>query len=167
MKFIINTLKSLIVIIFVLIAIYILSLNFNILGNNKFFIVQSGSMEPSIMTGDVIAVQKKKNYEINDVITFQGDSARVITHRIFRIEKTDEGNEEEYLTKGDSNRLEDEDLVLDKQVIGKVVLVIPNLGYLMNFAKSRLGIIFLLLIPSIIFILDELIKIRKNVKKRN
>ena len=72
-----------------------------------------------------------------------------------------------YSTKGDANRTGDEDIITDNQIIGKVVLVIPKLGYLVSFVKSQSGLVFLLIIPAIIFILDELVKINKNAKTRD
>ena len=162
-KFILGLLKWLILVGITVLAIYIISANFNILGGYKPFLVQSGSMEPSIMTGDIIVIQKKGTYFVNDVITFQTNTSRVVTHRIIAIEK---GKENTYSTKGDANRSGDEDVTTEKQVIGKVILVIPKLGYLVAFSKSPRGLIFLLVIPAIILILDESVKIKKHVKTR-
>ena len=72
-----------------------------------------------------------------------------------------------YSTKGDANRTGDEDVIGDQQIIGKVVLVIPKLGYFVAFSKSSQGLIFLLIIPAVIFILDELMKIKKNAQTRD
>ncbi len=143
-----------------LLALYIVSSNFNIFGGYRPFLVQSGSMEPAIMTGDIIVVKNQPDYEINDVITFSNNSGRIVTHRIVAV---DRNKLQKFNTKGDANRSGDEDAISDNQVIGKVKLVIPRLGYLVAFSKSRLGLIMLLLIPAIIFISDELLKV-KNAK---
>ncbi len=166
MKFIrllLNLLKWSLLVFISLLAIYIISSNFNILGGYKPFLVQSGSMEPAIMTGDVIVIQTQNNYVINDVITFRNNSDRVVTHRIVAVERV---NGVKYSTKGDANRTGDEDIISNEQVVGKVILVIPRLGYLVAFSKSSRGLIILLLVPAAIFILDELLKI-KNAKTRN
>lgn len=160
-RFVFSILKWLVLIGITLLAIYILSSNFNILGGYRPFLVQSGSMEPSIMTGDVVVIKNMSSYVINDVITFNTNSSRIVTHRIVHVENR------KYSTKGDANRTGDEDIITDNQIIGKVVLVIPKLGYLVSFVKSRSGLIFLLVIPAIIFILDELVKINKNAKTGN
>ncbi len=163
-KFILGLVKWLILVGITVLAIYFLSSKFNVLGGYKPFLVQSGSMEPSIMTGDIIVVQKRETYFINDVITFQASTDRVVTHRIVEVEK---GEENKYSTKGDANRSGDEDAITNQQIIGKVSLVIPKLGYFVAFSKSQRGLIFLLIIPALILILDELIKIKKNAKARD
>jgi len=162
-RFILSIIKWVILIGITVLALYILSSNFNIFGGYKPFLVQSGSMEPAIMTGDVIVIQKKGTYLINDVITFQANAGRVVTHRIVAVDKE---KEKKYSTKGDANRAGDEDAIADEQIIGKVVLVIPKLGFLVAFCKSRSGLIFLLIIPAIILILDELVRIKRHVKTR-
>ncbi len=147
-----------------ILALYFISSNFNILGGYHPFLVQSGSMEPAIMTGDIIVVKNKGSYLINDAITFKNNSGRIVTHRIVAVELEPE---RKYSTKGDANRSGDEDVIADRQVIGKVALVIPKLGYLVAFAKSRSGLFYLLIMPAVIFILDELLKMKKHAKARN
>lgn len=147
-----------------LLGIYVISSNFNLFGNYRPFLVQSGSMEPAIMTGDVIVIQNKGTYLINDVVTFENNAGRVVTHRIVTVES---GQEKKYSTKGDANRTGDEDIITDKQILGRVALVIPKLGYLVAFAKSRLGVMLLIITPAIIFIFDELLKIKKYGKSKN
>ena len=121
-------------------------------------------MEPAIMTGDVIVIKSFAEYQINDVVTFTNNSGKVVTHRI--IEVNNNGGEKSFDTKGDANRSGDDDAISPAQIIGKVVLVIPKLGYIVAFSKTPLGIMFLLLIPAAIFALDELAKI-KNVQSKN
>lgn len=149
-----------------ILAVYIISSNFSILGGYRSYLVQSGSMEPSIMTGDVIVIQAKDTYIINDVITFKESSDRLVTHRIIAVEKDLKGLNS-YATKGDANRTGDENLITDQDILGKVFLVIPKLGHAIAFIKSERGFILLIVVPAIIFILDELIKIKKNAKSRD
>ncbi len=158
-RFILGLVKWAILVGITMLALYVFSSNFNVFGGYQPFLVQSGSMEPAIMTGDVIVIQNRGTYFINEVISFRTNTDRIVTHRIVAVEK---GKENKYSTKGDANRSGDEDIITDKQVIGKVVLVIPKLGYFVAFSKSRSGLIFLLIIPAAILILDELIKIKKH-----
>lgn len=163
-RFILGAVQWAIMIGITLLVLYVLSSNFNIFGGYKPFIVQSGSMEPSIMTGDVIVIQSKREYTINDVVTFRNKAGNIITHRIVAV---DRGPTNAYSTKGDANRSGDEDYVDDSQIIGKVALVIPRLGFAVTFAKTPSGLIYLVIIPAIVFILDELVKIKKYAKARN
>lgn len=128
------------------------------------FLIQSGSMEPSIMTGDVIVSRKQDGYQKNDVITFYDHTDRVVTHRIIEI-KTNENGKDEFLTKGDANQAEDIYTQPVEKVIGKVVLVIPKMGYLVAFSKTKLGMFLLILVPVVLIIYDEILNIAKEIRK--
>lgn len=144
--------------VFVLMGLYIVTSNFSVFSGLRSFLVQSGSMEPAIMTGDIIIIHHQDSYLKNDVITFHSPDGRVVTHRIAEI--TQDNDKPHFLTKGDANRSQDEDYITQSQIIGKVSLVIPKLGYLVVFGKSLPGLIILAIIPAALFILDELLKVK-------
>jgi signal peptidase len=129
--------------------------NSSLLGKYRSMLVQSGSMEPSIMTGDVIIIRQDKWYQKGDVVTFNAGNKGRVTHRIVGADR------DNFQTKGDANRTGDNDSVNLSQIMGKVVLVLPKLGYLVVFSKSLLGIIVMIIIPGIIIMADELFKIKK------
>jgi len=135
--------------------------NVNLLGGYRPLIVQSGSMEPTIMTGDVIVIATAPNYQKNDVVTFQDPENGIITHRIIEI-KND--NDTQFVTKGDANRTQDESLIFENQIMGKTILIVPRLGYFINFTRTKPGIIIFLIIPGILIVIDELISIVKKLK---
>ncbi len=141
-----------------LMGLYIVSSNFDIFGGYKSFLVQSGSMEPAIMTGDIIVIRNQESYLINDVVTFRDDDNRVVTHRL--IENKEEDGKAVFATKGDANRSQDFGTIGQNQIMGKVVLVVPKLGYLVAFSKSLPGLIILVMIPAVIFLVDELFKMK-------
>lgn len=131
------------------------------LGGYKSYLIQSGSMEPSIMTGDIIIIHQTGQYNKNDVITFKNEEGRIITHRI--IEINNKGEDIFFVTKGDANRSEDEGVVFPTNILGKVIYVIPKLGFLVAFSKSLPGLIILIAIPALALIIGEVIKIvQKN-----
>lgn len=145
-------------VIIVLLGLYIITSNFNVFSGYKSFLVQSGSMEPAIMTGDIIIIHPQDSYIKNDTITFHGSEGRIVTHRIYVV--TQKNSMTFFSTKGDANRSEDADLITQDQIIGKVSLVIPKLGYLVAFSKSVPGLILLTIFPAALFILDELLKVK-------
>ena len=122
----------------------------------SFYVVQSGSMEPGIMTGDLLLTHTQSRYEKNDVITFVDSSSRVVTHRIAAIETENES--EHYITKGDANPSNDNELIALKSVIGKVVLVIPKSGYIVSWGQSWQGIIVLIIVPATGIITYEILR---------
>lgn len=148
----------LVVIVFV--VIFSIGSSSNMLGGYKSFLIQSGSMEPSIMTGDIIIIHQTGQYEKNDVITFQNEESRIITHRV--IEINNKGGDMFFVTKGDANRSEDEGVVSQTSILGKVIYVIPKLGFLVAFSKSLPGLIILIAIPALALIIGEVLKIVKK-----
>ena len=71
-------------------------------------IVKSGSMEPAIKTGALVAVRPAAGYEAGDIITFRTSDNKKIdstTHRV--VEKQAEDGEISYITKGDANKAPD------------------------------------------------------------
>lgn len=127
----------------------------------KVFLVQSGSMEPSIMTGDVIAVKAEDFYSKGDVVTFKDSTSRIVTHRIVESKSGDN-----FVSKGDANKDSDRESVRKDQIIGKVMIVIPKVGYLVNFSKSLPGLILLVLLPAGFLVVSELTNIAKEVGKK-
>lgn len=115
--------------------------------------VLSGSMEPGIKTGSVIAVKPggdKTRFLTGDVITFQEEGGKLITHRVTEV--IESGGNVMYRTKGDNNNAEDKNLVMSQNVVAEYTgFTIPYLGYFTNFAQSKNGA-FLLLIPGFILL---------------
>lgn len=115
-----------------------------ILGYN-YKTVLTGSMEPVIPVGSIVITKEQSSYEMEDIISFQEEGS-VITHRIISIDR------ERYITKGDANNVADTEEVQQKQILGKVILTIPLLGYLVMWLMSPVGIISLFIIMGIWYI---------------
>lgn len=146
----------------VLMVLYLISSSTGVFLGYRSFLVQSGSMEPTIMTGDIIVIHGQSNYVLRDVITFKDSGDRIVTHRVAEINQ--ENGMTKISTKGDANRSEDFDNITYDRILGKVVFVIPKLGYLVAFSKSLPGLIILIMIPAFMLIGDELFKVKKNNK---
>ncbi|MCK5081214.1 MAG: signal peptidase I [Candidatus Moranbacteria bacterium] len=135
-------------------------------GKYKSFIVLSGSMEPAIKTGSVVLVHESDNYQIGDVITF-GEASKTktpTTHRIVDINR--DGDEEKYITKGDSNNAEDNKQISKDEVIGKVLFSVPYVGYAVSAAQKPVGFVLIIVVPAVIIIYDEILNIKKEVLKK-
>lgn len=114
--------------------------------------VVSGSMKPAINVGDMIIINTKdKNYKENDIITYYDKNHNLITHRIIKI------NDTEIVTKGDNNNTEDE-AIYSKEIIGKYVTKIANLGIILSSLKSPFTMIMILIIGILICILTSIDK---------
>jgi len=138
---------------------------FPITGNFKVLTVQSGSMMPAIKTGSIVLVKPTNNYKIGDIITF-GQISKTktpTTHRIAEIEVAN--GQPIYTTKGDANNAPDQKQVPAKEVIGRVLLDVPFLGYAVAAAKKPWGFMLLIAVPALLVIYEEAHKIWQEIKK--
>lgn len=129
-------------------------------------VVLSGSMEPAIKTGSVVVVGPQKEYNIGDVVTYQtGDRAIMpTTHRIIGAELV--GGATVFTTRGDANSSNDATQIGPSDIQGKVVLSIPYLGYILEFARTPLGLVVILVIPSVLVMRDEILAFSKKKRAR-
>lgn len=103
-------------------------------------VIVTGSMEPGIMPGDVIIVEKItgmediNNLKINDVIQFHRDGI-LISHRIIDIMNNEETGLQ-FKTKGDNNPGPDSTPVKPQDIKGTVKYKIPKIGWLTMLIKS-------------------------------
>lgn len=149
----------------ILVALLLIVSSFPIPGNYKIYIVESGSMAPTIPTGSVIAVKPDADYKIGEVITFGPMSVKKVptTHRIQDIRV--QAGEPIYITKGDANNAPDAKDTLKKDIIGKVVFHLPYAGYLIVAAKTPLGFLVFIIIPALFVLWDEVVNIWNEIKK--
>ncbi len=118
--------------------------------------VLSGSMEPAIPTGSIVVSRTVplSEIQVGDIITFSGSGRdRFITHRVTAIGQSDGVV---FTTKGDANNAGDPFFVPAENVVGKVILHIPFLGFVFSFVKTPLGIIVTLIIPGLLVLGLEL-----------
>lgn len=117
-------------------------------------VVLSGSMEPTIKTGSIIAVKPigdASNLKEDDIITFVQQDESIVTHRIINVVKN--GEHTLYETKGDNNQDPDSELVSPQNVLAVYSgFTIPYLGYFVDFAKTSTGAAILLIVPGLILI---------------
>lgn len=120
--------------------------------------VLSGSMEPGIQTGSIIAVDldvDATKLQVGDVITFRETEEMLITHRITEV--VNSGDTILFRTKGDNNNAEDMNPVLSENVVAQYTgFTIPYVGYFVNFAQSKNGAL-LLLIPGFLLLIHSVV----------
>ena len=128
----------------------------------KLYIVLSGSMEPELHTGSLVIVKPADPIKlaVNDIITFRSldNIDALITHRIVAINS---GENLSFATKGDANDVNDPQSVLAANVVGKVSFSLPYVGYVLNFARSKMGLLLLVILPGVVLIILELRKLYK------
>lgn len=158
-------------IIFVLLLVsasFILLTTYNVIPGFNFYVVMSGSMEPEIHIGSVVGIKEQEEYKEDDVVTVQMPYAQneTYTHRIIEVREPEESNEDTtFITKGDANETADGDPVSQDQILGKVFVSIPLIGYLVSFAKKPMGFIILVILPTVIIAASEINSIKEEGKK--
>jgi signal peptidase I len=109
-------------------------------------VVLSGSMEPVLGTGDISVSRSIAPLDARpgDIVTFRdpSNSERLITHRVRSMHA--QGDAVVFVTRGDANNVSERWRVPADGEIGRIVYRIPELGWALNFARTR-GLFVLLL----------------------
>ena len=136
------------------------------------YVVLSGSMLPSIQIKDIVVTKKvaEEELEIGDIITFISPDPRLggisVTHRIIDKYYDESSGSYSYRTQGDNNNIADSALVPNNNILGKVILKIPKLGYLQDILSSKGGLIIVVLIPCLVILSYDIMKLLKKVGQK-
>ena len=136
------------------------------------YVVLTGSMLPKIQVYDVVVTKKvdAADLQVGDIITFASADSRflntTITHRIIKKNYNAESKSYSFQTKGDNNNVADNALVPQNNIYGKVFLKIPKLGYLQEFLATEGGWIIVILIPCLVVISYDIMKLIKGLKRK-
>ena len=123
-------------------------------------VVATGSMESTIMEGDLVLIKDTGDYEIGDIITFAHEDESVpTTHRI--INYSNDGTDM-YVTRGDANNTKDRRNVSEDEIYGEVVLTMHKLGLFVGWLTEGGGYIYLVAALLIIVLGVYLIKDESN-----
>jgi signal peptidase len=124
------------------------------------YIVLSGSMYPAFDAGSMIFVQPvaPETLAVGDIITYKnlsGDGSTT-THRI--VEVVHEGGLR-FVTRGDANAVNDPEPIAAHRVVGRVTRAIPYAGFVMDFARTKQGLLLIVVFPCALFIVGEIKKL--------
>jgi signal peptidase len=114
----------------------------------RLYIVDTGSMSPALVPGDVaLDGPAKGNYHPGEIITFRHSdlTTDVVTHRITDLQSG------VIHTKGDANRTADVWGIRPNQVQGVYVLKVSRLGYLLIFLRQPAGVVLVAGLLALIF----------------
>jgi len=177
MKIIMNIIR---IIIFVLLAAFVLVVCLQRFSDNKFsifkfrmFTVVSQSMTPKYDIGDVLISKEVEPSKIKegDVISYlgtYGDFAdKVITHRVVGIQKNAEGKYF-FRAKGDANLVEDP-IISEDNLYGVVVYKSFILSLVYKIVGTKVGFYLFIILPILFIIGSEMITtlLEKEEERRN
>lgn len=120
------------------------------------YVVTSGSMEPTLSAGEMILVKRQEEYGLGDVVTFHTAGGETVTHRIVgRVSG-------QFITQGDANNTEDQELLPPENIVGKVQTVAGGskgaaaaIGSLVMFLRTPLGLLVLLAVAVLLIKLPD------------
>ena len=130
----------------------------------SFYYVLTESMEPEIHSCDMIIGKstEPEDLQVGDIITYKGETGslygKIITHEIVEI------NDGIFTTKGVANDLPDPP-INSSQILSKYVVTIPLAGKLFSAINSKYGFIFLIAVPLVLLIANEISIIVKAFKE--
>ena len=133
---------------------------------NPFYVVSSGSMYPELAMYDIIVISGHISFDdikIGDIIVFDRpkDHSKVIVHRVVAVVDDDPRT---LRTKGDNNQnsmVGTDYPITNEEYIGKVVYVIPQVGFITKILQPPINYIIIAVIIGIMVIRQ----ISKNKKK--
>lgn len=137
------------------------------------YTIVSPSMTPKILVYDVIIntkIDSPTDIKKGDIITFKSSSSltygMTITHRVKDIQIIN--GEYQFITQGDNNLTPDLSPALYRNVIGKAVLKLPQLGRIQFFVASKFGWLLVVILPAVYVIIKDVSKlIRISKVKKN
>ena len=124
-------------------------------------VVTSGSMEPAFSAGDMIVIRQEEDYGLGDIVTFRLSGGELVTHRIVG---SVEGS---FITKGDANNTEDDELLDPGRIVGKLVTYLPAVGSFMLFLRTPVGMFALVVLGFLLIELPTLLGARREEKGRH
>lgn len=131
----------------------------------KPFIVLSGSMETDIRVGDLIITREvdPTTLKIGDIIAFRDPENTVTTHRI--IEMVDCYSDTCFITKGDNNSSQDQQLVELDDVEGIYIARIPGVGNMLKSLSEPATIIIVVLAITVVFAVAFMLSNKKHMSQ--
>jgi signal peptidase len=138
----------------------------NVMGGRS-FTVMSGSMTPTILTGDVVLDERihPLDARIGDIITFQDPQrARLLTHRLRSVRRV--GDKLQMVTKGDANNATEQWAIPVRGELGRVRYRVPMVGRLLWRTKTPQARIFMVALPAAVLGVLELAGIWRPRRRR-
>ena len=125
------------------------------LSGHETLVIGGGSMQPTFGLGALVVEEsvKPEDLRVGDIVSLRSgpELQTVFTHRITRIVDRPDGWWIE--TKGDANKDVDPSITPFAQVIGRVMVAVPDGGYLIDWLAMPSGILATISIGAALFVL--------------
>ncbi len=157
-------LRYLIVAISVLISLSVLAAAAPALLGLDTFVLNGGSMDPSLRTGTLVVARRVDVGSISagDIVTFRHAETPTtpVTHRVVKVLRGQDGTVQ-LLTKGDANATADPEPVSGDLPISRMLYSIPYAGYVISLVRAPVGRVLFIAAP-IALLLFSLLPLHRN-----
>jgi len=156
MRYLINWLKYIALVLLVLLTIVLVVLP--AVFSSSLAVVYSGSMAPEMPVGALAWMEpvNPATIEVGDIIAFnppQMEPDVIVSHRVVEVIN---GETLAFITKGDANEEPDLGVIPAENVIAKVSLHLRNMGrlllYVGQYTKGRIGFVLFIAVPTVLLI---------------
>ena len=117
-------------------------------GSIAFNFILTGSMKGELGPGSFVLLRQSNRYDIGDIAGYRfridDETEITIMHRI--VDRLPDGG---YIFKGDANR--GTETVAEEQIIGKLVIGVPGLGFIQGALRASPAILLPLLVSPFLF----------------
>ncbi|NJE26650.1 signal peptidase I [Thermococcus sp. MV5] len=127
---------------YVLFSVLTLLILLHLLGF-KSVVVLTDSMEPMISPFSLVIISPEEDIKIGDVVLYEVELSKKkykVLHRVIDIKEREE--QIIYITKGDNRRYADAWYVNKEDIIGKLLISIPYVGYVSYYGVHLLSLIY-------------------------
>jgi len=128
---------------------------------DRSFTVRSGSMTPTIETGDVVAAEEISPLaaRVGQIVTFRDPEGgdRLYSHRVQSIVRA--GDRVDFVTRGDANAAVERWSVPVDGTIGRVAYRIPHLGFAIAWLSTPPARLALVALPALLLCWSALARI--------
>ncbi|MCA1697486.1 MAG: signal peptidase I [Actinobacteria bacterium] len=116
---------------------------------DRSLVVRSGSMSPSIDTGDIVVVRPiaPASARVGDIVTF-ANHGKLTSHRARAIKRR--ATKVLFTTQGDANSGQEHWQVAANGRIGRVMYRVPKLGFVVVNVQSPAGRVGLIILPALL-----------------
>jgi signal peptidase I len=123
-----------------------------VLAGYRPLVVRSGSMSPTIQTGDLVLSRlvHPGDIAVDDVVTFrdQSRSNELVTHRVLSVRR--EGRRYAFVTRGDANTGVERWAIDDRGTVGLVAVTVPKAGYVLTWLGTRPVRVTLIVVAALV-----------------
>lgn len=121
-------------------------------------VVTTESMVPALQVGDLLVLEGRgaEDIHVGDIIVYEDEwyTSAPIVHRVVEIQIVNDVYY--FFTRGDANHANDMGNRTIEEIVGVMVLRIPNLGHVSIFLRSPPGLVFIAAVFVAIIVIPEI-----------